>query len=220
MDIKLESSWKELLQDQFDLPYFQDLTHKVRDLYSSGLVYPPPKLIFNALDSVPVDKVKVVILGQDPYHGPNQAMGLSFSVPVGQTLPPSLANIYKEIEHDTGIKSTTFGDLTPWAHQGVLLLNSSLTVSAGLPLSHSKLGWHIFTDTIIERLATNRRNVIFMLWGNFARKKLQFINEENHLVLQSAHPSPLSAHHGFFGCQHFSKTNQYLVAHSMSPIVW
>ncbi len=220
MNIKLESSWKELLQDQFDLPYFKDLSDKVRSLYSSGLVYPPPKLIFNALDSVPVEKVKVVIIGQDPYHGPNQAMGLSFSVPVGQSLPPSLANIYKEIEQDTGVKSSTIGDLSPWAKQGILLLNSSLTVSAGLPLSHSKLGWHTFTDTIIERLSKTRRNLIFMLWGNFARKKLQFINEENHLVLQAAHPSPLSAHNGFFGCRHFSKTNQYLVAHSMTPIIW
>ena len=220
MDVKLEKSWKELLRDEFDKPYFQDLAKFVKGEYQNGTVYPPPRFIFNALDSLPVDKVKVVILGQDPYHGPGQAHGLSFSVPDGVIPPPSLVNIYKEIESDLGKKVPHSGNLERWAKQGVLLLNATLTVRARQAGSHQNKGWETFTDAVIHRLAETKEHLVFILWGNYAQKKGAFIDPAKHLVIKSAHPSPLSAHNGFFGSRPFSKTNQYLKAHGLTPIDW
>jgi len=199
MEIRLESSWKKLLQEEFDKPYFASLSDFVHQEYKSNTVYPPAKFIFNALDSLPVDKVKVVILGQDPYHGPGQAHGLSFSVPDGIALPPSLQNIYKE---------------------GVLLLNATLTVRAHQAGSHQNKGWEQFTDAIIHHLAESKENLVFILWGNYAQRKGAFIDTSKHLVIKSAHPSPLSAYNGFFGSRPFSKTNEYLVDHNQKPINW
>ncbi len=220
MDVKLEKSWKELLRDEFDKPYFQDLAKFVKGEYQNGTVYPPPRFIFNALDSLPVDKVKVVILGQDPYHGPGQAHGLSFSVPDGVIPPPSLVNIYKEIESDLGKKVPHSGNLERWAKQGVLLLNATLTVRAGQAGSHQNKGWEEFTDAIIHRLAETKDHLVFVLWGNYAQRKGAFIDPASHLVIKSAHPSPLSAHNGFFGSKPFSKTNSYLKQHDLTPIDW
>lgn len=220
MNVRLEESWKKLLSDEFEKPYFKDLTDFVKKEYQDNTVYPPAKYIFNALDSCPVDKVKVVILGQDPYHGVGQAHGLSFSVQGGVALPPSLQNIYKELETDLGVKRKTTGDLTNWANQGVLLLNATLTVRANQAGSHQNKGWEIFTDAIIEKLNKSRKNIVYILWGNYAQKKGKLINEENNLVIKSAHPSPLSAYNGFFGSRPFSQTNVYLLSRDIQKINW
>lgn len=220
MDVKIEPSWKLLLADEFSKPYFSDLSQFVHSEYQKGSVYPSPKLIFNALDSLPVDKVKVVILGQDPYHGPGQAHGLSFSVPDGTPFPPSLKNIFKELQSDLDIPSPNTGNLQRWVDQGVLLLNATLTVRKGAAGSHQNKGWEIFTDAIIHRIAEQKEHLVFILWGAYAQKKGSFIDTNKHLVLKSAHPSPLSANSGFFGSHPFSKTNQYLQLHHQKPIDW
>lgn len=221
MQVKLEPSWKELLSTEFDKEYFKKLTDFVRQEYLDSTVYPPAKFIFNALDSTPVDRVKVVILGQDPYHGPNQAHGLSFSVPENVPVPPSLLNIYKEIESDLGTKRNGGGNLQRWADQGVLLLNATLTVRANQPLSHHNRGWEVFTDTIISKISQAKNNLVFLLWGSNAQKKIPLITtNKNHLILKAPHPSPLSAYNGFFGCRHFSQTNIFLLANGLEPINW
>jgi len=218
--IKIEESWKNALADVWDQPYWNSLTEFVRDQYLSGYpIYPAPKNIFNAFDLCPIDNVSVVILGQDPYHGPGQAMGLCFSVPTGVDLPPSLINIYKEIHSDLGRKSATYGDLTSWANDGVLLLNSVLTVRAHEAASHAGKGWENFTDAVIRALSA-RKNIVYILWGAYAQKKGAFIDRYNNLVLESVHPSPLSASRGFFGSRPFSKTNEYLVSVGKNPINW
>lgn len=215
----MDDSWKEVLEEEFDKNYFKNLTNFVKKEYQAGGVYPHPKLIFNAFNTTPFDKVKVVILGQDPYHG-GQANGLAFSVNDNTPLPPSLINIYKEIESDTGRQSPKSGNLNHWAAQGVLLLNSTLTVKAGLAGSHQKKGWEEFTDTAIQKLSSERKSLVFMLWGSYAQKKGEVINPADHLVLAAPHPSPLSAERGFFGCKHFSITNGYLIMHDKTPIDW
>ncbi len=220
MEVKLEKTWKALLGDEFEKPYFQSLSQYLHEEYKKGEVYPPGKYIFNALDSLPVDKVRVVILGQDPYHGPGQAHGLSFSVPDGVALPPSLQNIYKELTADIGKARPQSGNLEHWVKEGVLLLNATLTVRAHQAGSHQNKGWEQFTDAIIHRLAESRSNLVFILWGNYAQKKGAFIDTEKHLVIKSAHPSPLSAYNGFFGSHPFSQTNEYLIAHNQKPINW
>lgn len=208
------------LAEQFDAAYFAELSAFVKGEYQSTTVYPPPKCIFNAFDLCPFDKVKVVILGQDPYHGVGQAMGLCFSVPTGVRLPPSLQNVYKELRTDIGVPIRETGDLTHWAEQGVLLLNATLTVRAGEPGSHQKRGWEQFTDGAIKTLSDEREHLVFILWGNYARAKKDLIDMNKHLVLEAPHPSPFSAHTGFFGCRHFSKANAYLQTHDMEPICW
>ena len=221
MNVKIEESWKNALSSEFEKDYFVKLTDFVRGEYLSGkTVYPAAKNIFNAFNLCPVDNVKVVIIGQDPYHEPGQAHGLCFSVESGVDLPPSLINIYKEIESDIGRKSITNGDLTAWAKQGVLLLNATLTVRAHVAASHSGMGWETFTDAVIKILAQNRKNIVYMLWGAFAQKKADFVDVNENLILKSAHPSPLSAYRGFFGNHHFSRANEYLIAHDQSPIDW
>jgi uracil-DNA glycosylase len=221
MDVKIESSWKEILRSEFNKPYFQQIALHIKTEKSQGkIIYPPGPLIFNAFNTTPFDKVKVVILGQDPYHGPGQAHGLCFSVPGGIAPPPSLVNIFKELHEDIGINIPTHGNLTHWAQQGVFLLNASLTVRAGDPMSHSKIGWAIFTDTVIKKISEAKKNVVFLLWGKFAQEKKILIDETKHLILKAAHPSPLSASAGFFGCRHFSKTNEYLMHNGIDPIDW
>jgi len=220
MAVRLEKSWKELLKNEFDKPYFKSLSEFVHNEYKTNTIYPPAKFIFNALDSLPVDKVKVVIIGQDPYHGEGQAHGLSFSVPDGISLPPSLQNIYKELSADLGKVHSKSGNLEHWVKEGVLLLNATLTVRAHQAGSHQNKGWEQFTDAIIHHLADSKENLVFILWGNYAQRKGAFIDTQKHLVIKSAHPSPLSAHNGFFGSQPFSKTNKYLEAHGRSPINW
>ena len=220
MDVKIEESWKKMLGNEFEKPYFAQLTEFVRNEYSSGTVYPPAKLIFNAFDHCPFDKVKVVIIGQDPYHGAGQANGLCFSVNKGIAMPPSLVNIFKEIAADTGKPMPTDGDLTRWSDQGVLLLNATLTVRAGNAGSHQRRGWEEFTDAAIRILAEKRENLVFILWGSYAQRKGAFIDRNKHLVLTSPHPSPLSAYNGFFGNKHFSRANEYLMAHGETPIEW
>jgi uracil-DNA glycosylase len=221
MDVKIEQSWKDVLKSEFEKDYFKKLTDFVRREYLSGkTIYPEPKNIFNAFNLCPFDKVKVVIIGQDPYHEPGQAHGLCFSVENGVNFPPSLLNIYKEIESDIGHKSITNGDLSDWAKQGVLLLNSSLTVEAHIAASHSGKGWEIFTDAVIRAIAENKKHIVYILWGSFAQKKADVVNKNENLVLTSAHPSPLSAYRGFFGNHHFSKTNEYLVQNGLTPIDW
>ena len=220
MNVKIEQSWKDALSAEFDKDYFVKLTDFVRGEYLSGkTVYPEPKNIFNAFDLCPIDDVKVVIIGQDPYHEPGQAHGLCFSVLPPTPVPPSLVNIYKEIESDLGRKSVTNGDLTHWARQGVLLLNATLTVRAHAAASHAGHGWEEFTDAVIRAVAT-RKNIVYMLWGSYAQKKAAFVNPNENLVLKSAHPSPLSAYRGFFGNHHFSRANQYLVQNGKAPIDW
>lgn len=220
MDVKIEESWKRELASEFDKDYFRKLTDFVRAEYLSGrAIYPAARNIFNAFNLCPVDSVRVVIIGQDPYHEPGQAMGLSFSVPTGVANPPSLQNIYREIESDLGRPSSTNGDLTHWAQQGVLLLNSTLTVRAHLAASHAGRGWEQFTDAVIATLS-RRKNIVYMLWGSYAQKKAALVDASQNLVLKSAHPSPLSAYRGFFGCKHFSQANEYLVAHGFQPIDW
>lgn len=220
MDVKIEESWKEVLGTEFEKPYFAQLTEFVRNEYSSGTVYPPAKLIFNAFDHCPFDKVKVVIIGQDPYHGAGQANGLCFSVNKGIAMPPSLVNIFKEIAADTGKPIPTDGDLTRWSDQGVLLLNATLTVRAGNAGSHQRRGWEEFTDAAIRILAEKRENLVFILWGSYAQRKGAFIDRNKHLVLTSPHPSPLSAYAGFFGNHHFTLTNDFLVKNGKEPIDW
>lgn len=220
MDVKIEESWKTHLQQEFEKPYFRTLTDFVRKEYAVKTVYPPAKLIFNAFDSCPFDKVKVVVVGQDPYHEPGQAHGLCFSVNDGIEIPPSLVNIYKEIEDDLGIPAPRSGNLTRWAEQGVLLLNATLTVQAHRAGSHQGRGWEEFTDAAIRCLAEERDHLVFILWGAYAQRKGATIDAGRHLVLKSPHPSPLSAHRGFFGNKHFSRANEYLSAHNMEPINW
>lgn len=219
-EIRINESWKEFLADQWEQPYFSQLTDFVRNSYSTGRVYPPGSKIFAAFDTTPVDDVKVVILGQDPYHGPGQANGLCFSVNEGVPLPPSLKNIFKEIENDTGIKVLPSGDLSRWARQGVLLLNSILTVEEAQPGSHQGKGWETFTDSVIKALSDRCDNLVFMLWGNYAIRKGAVIDTNRHLVIKSAHPSPLSASRGFFGSHQFTLANHYLATHGKKPIDW
>lgn len=220
MDVKIEESWKAQLQEEFEKPYFGELTAFVRSEYASQRIFPPAKLIFNAFDQCPFDRVKVVILGQDPYHGPGQAHGLCFSVNDGIDFPPSLRNIFKEINSDTGAPVPASGNLTRWAKQGVLLLNATLTVRAHQAGSHQKKGWETFTDSVIRLVAEKRENIVFILWGNYAISKGEFINPQKHLILKSVHPSPLSASRGFFGNHQFSTANKYLVEKGKEPIVW
>ena len=220
MNVKIEQSWKDILSGEFDKEYFFKLTDFVRNEYLSGKkIYPDAKNIFNAFNLCPFESVKVVIIGQDPYHEPGQAHGLCFSVLPPTPNPPSLQNIYKEIESDIGHPSVTNGDLTYWANQGVLLLNSTLTVQAHLAASHSNRGWEQFTDAVIRALNT-RENIVYMLWGSFAQKKAAIVNTTKNLILKSAHPSPLSAYRGFFGNHHFSLANQYLIDNGKTPIDW
>jgi uracil-DNA glycosylase len=221
MNVKMEESWKEILKDEFKKPYFKQIIQHIKTEKEQGkLVYPPGPLIFNAFEQTPFDLVKVVLLGQDPYHGPKQAMGLSFSVPDGVAKPPSLINIFKELHDDVGVPVPHSGNLTKWAKQGVMLLNASLTVRAGEANSHSKIGWHQFTNTVIEKISSGKENVVFLLWGRFAQEKTELIETKKHHILKAAHPSPFAADKGFFGCRHFSKTNSYLMKHGMDPIDW
>jgi uracil-DNA glycosylase len=220
MEVKIESSWKRLLSEEFVKPYFIELTDFVRQEYSSKQIFPPGKFIFHAFEESPVDLTKVIILGQDPYHGPGQAHGLCFSVPEGVDIPPSLQNIYKEISQDLGIPPVQSGNLDRWAMQGVLLLNSTLTVEANRAGSHQNKGWEQFTDKVIHLLAEEKQHLVFLLWGSFAQKKGEFIDRSKHLVLSSPHPSPLSSYRGFFGNRHFSKTNDYLTKNGRDPINW
>lgn len=220
MEVKIEQSWKERLQNEFDKPYFEQLTQFVRNEYQTQTIYPPAGLIFNAFNLCPFSKVKVVIIGQDPYHGVGQAHGLCFSVQDGVQFPPSLRNIFKEINADTGAPIPLSGNLTRWAEQGVLLLNATLTVRADQAGSHQKHGWETFTDAVIRILVAERQNIVYILWGAFAQQKAAMVNRAQNLVLESVHPSPLSASRGFFGNHHFSRANQYLVEHGMKPIEW
>jgi uracil-DNA glycosylase len=220
MDVKIEQSWKTSLAEEFGKPYFSRLTDFVRDEYGKGPVYPPGSLIFNAFDHCPFDKVKVVLLGQDPYHEPGQAHGLCFSVREGVHFPPSLLNIFKEIQADLGKPVPESGDLTRWADQGVLLLNATLTVRAHSAGSHQNKGWETFTDAVIHRLACEREHIVYILWGAYAQRKGVMIDRNKNLVLQSPHPSPLSASRGFFGNRHFSKANEYLIKTGQTPIDW
>ncbi len=221
MDVKIEASWKQHLAAEFEKPYFSSLVQMVRREYSQYACYPPGKLIFNAFNLCPFDKVKVVIIGQDPYHEPGQAMGLSFSVPEGVPMPPSLINIFKEIASDLGQPMPSSGNLTRWAEQGVLLLNATLTVRAHQAASHQRQGWETFTDAAIKALSDHRDHLVFILWGGYARSKAALIDRNRHFVLQSVHPSPLSANRGgWFGNHHFSQANAYLVAHQQTPINW
>jgi uracil-DNA glycosylase len=222
MQVKINDSWRKALLPEFTKPYFKNMVEFLKTEKDAGkTIYPLGKHIFNAFQQTPFDKVRVVILGQDPYYGPNQAHGLSFSVLQGIKPPPSLANVYKEIQSDIGIKMPThYGDLSSWAQQGVLLLNAALTVRAGEPLSHAQIGWSNFTDAVIQTLSDEKEKIIFVLWGKFAQQKKALINADAHFILQAAHPSPLSAHNGFFGCKHFSGINQILVKMGQEPINW
>ena len=221
MNVNIEESWKQVLADEFSSLYFKNLAAFVKTAYANGVVYPPGKYIFEAFNRTPFDKVKVVILGQDPYHEPNQAHGLCFSVQKGVRLPPSLVNIYKELEDEFGTKFLDRdGDLSHWADQGVLLLNATLTVAAGNAGSHQGHGWEMFTDAVVSKLAEQRENLVFMLWGSYARRKGAVINRKRHLVLECAHPSPLSVYRGFFGCGHFKNANEYLASKGLSTINW
>lgn len=221
MDVKIERSWKEALKDEFPKAYFEQIVMSLKHEKASGkTIYPPGNLIFNAFDKTPFDDVKVVILGQDPYHGPGQAHGLCFSVQKGVKPPPSLVNIYKEMNKDLGIPIAETGDLTPWAENGVLLLNAMLTVRAGEPASHSKIGWENFTDAVIKKLSDQKEGLVFMLWGKFAQDKQILIDATKHHILKAAHPSPFSVEKGFFGCKHFSKANEILMKQGKEPVNW
>ncbi len=220
MDVRIEPSWKSRLSDEFEKDYFIRLSEFVKEEYRLNTIYPPGSLIFNAFNLCPFDKVKAVIIGQDPYHGPGQAHGLCFSVREGIDFPPSLINIYKEIESDLGYKTSGTGNLERWADQGVLLLNATLTVRAHMAGSHQKKGWEEFTDSVINILNRDKNNLVFFLWGAYAQKKGESIDRTRHLVLESVHPSPLSASRGFFGNKHFSKCNDYLVKNGIEPINW
>lgn len=220
MEVKIHDSWKARLKDEFEKPYFATLTEFVRSEYKSQKVYPPGREIFNAFNACNFDDVRVVILGQDPYHGEGQANGLCFSVRDGVRMPPSLLNIFKELQHDTGKPIPRSGDLSHWARQGVLLLNATLTVRAGTPGSHQNKGWEEFTDAAIRKISSEKDHVVFLLWGAYAQKKGEIIDRNRHLVLMSAHPSPFSADRGFFGCKHFSKANEYLKSKGLPGIEW
>jgi len=220
MDVKVESGWKSRLRTEFEKDYFIRLTDFIKEEYRKATIYPPGALIFNAFDICPFDTVKAVILGQDPYHGPGQAHGLCFSVRERIEFPPSLINIFKEIETDLGIPQPSSGDLTRWARQGVLLLNAALTVRAHQAGSHQKKGWEEFTDYVIKVLNNEKNNLVFFLWGAYAQKKGESIDRSRHLVLESVHPSPLSASKGFFGNRHFSRCNDYLITKGIEPIDW
>jgi len=220
MNVRISDGWKRLLGEEFEQPYFAELAEFVRSEYRGGIIYPPAANIFRAFDKCDPEAVKVVIIGQDPYHGPRQANGLCFSVSDGVPFPPSLMNIFKEIEDEFGTPRPSTGNLDRWADQGVLLLNSVLTVRASSPASHSGRGWERFTDAVVSRLNAERTGVVYMLWGSYARRKGAVIDRSRNLVLECAHPSPLSAHSGFFGCGHFRKANDYLVAAGVSPIEW
>ncbi len=220
MEVKIEESWKKALADEFNKPYFEQLTAFVKSEYATTTVYPEGKNIFNAFNLCPLPNVKVVIIGQDPYHEPRQAHGLCFSVQDGVEFPPSLQNIFKEIESDLGTPIPQSGNLERWARQGVFLLNSILTVRAHQAASHANKGWETFTDEVIKQISDKTENVVFMLWGNYAKVKGKVIDTKKHLILNTVHPSPLSVYRGFFGCKHFSRANQYLKAHGKTPINW
>lgn len=220
MEVKIEKSWKERLEPEFGKPYFKELAEFVRSEYKTKQIMPPAKFIFNAFDSCPFAQVKVVIIGQDPYHGVGQAHGLSFSVPEGVSIPPSLLNIFKEVERSLGVPIPTSGNLTRWAKQGVLLLNAILTVEAHRAGSHHGKGWEVLTDAVIKLLSEEKENLVFMLWGNFAQQKGKIIDKSKHLVLTSVHPSPLSAFRGFIGNEHFRKANHYLTKSGYQEIIW
>ncbi|MDD6003395.1 MAG: uracil-DNA glycosylase [Bacteroidales bacterium] len=220
MDVKIEESWKKALADEFNKPYFEQLTAFVKSEYATTTVYPEGKNIFNAFNLCPLPNVKVVIIGQDPYHEPRQAHGLCFSVQDGVEFPPSLQNIFKEIESDLGTPVPQSGNLERWARQGVFLLNSILTVRAHQAASHANKGWETFTDEVIKQISDKTENVVFMLWGNYAKVKGKVIDTKKHLILNTVHPSPLSVYRGFFGCKHFSRANQYLTEHGKTPINW
>ena len=220
MQVKIEKSWQEVLQTEFDKPYFENLVGFVKQEYASNTIFPPAGQIFNAFNTCPFNNVKVVILGQDPYHGPGQAHGLCFSVNDGIQFPPSLQNIFKEITSDLGIPAPKTGNLTRWAEQGVLLLNATLTVRASQAGSHQGKGWEEFTDAVIKTISEKTENVVFILWGSYAIKKKSLINASKHCILTAPHPSPLSSYRGFFGCKHFSKTNNILLGRGENPINW
>lgn len=221
MDVNIEPSWKKVLSTQFEQPYFNGIVQFLKQERKAGkIMYPQGKHFFTAFDETPFDTVKVLILGQDPYHGPHQAHGLCFSVQEGVAVPPSLQNIFKEIATDLGTPIPTSGNLVRWAKQGVLLLNASLTVEAGKPMSHSKIGWAQFTDAVIHEVSAQKESVVFLLWGSFAQSKIPLIDATKHLILTAPHPSPLSSHRGFFGCRHFSKTNEYLMSKGKPAIIW
>jgi uracil-DNA glycosylase len=222
MDVQIAKGWKEVLYKEFQQDYFIRITDQLKiEKQSQVKIYPPGPMIFNAFNTTDFNEVKVVIIGQDPYHGPGQAHGLSFSVQAGIKPPPSLINMYKEIESDLGVKMPRdYGNLTHWAKQGVLLLNATLTVRANQPNSHAGIGWSQFTDAVIKKLNQEKEKLVFLLWGNFAKEKGAHIDQKKHLVLKAAHPSPFAADKGFYGCRHFSKTNQYLIEHGLDPIDW
>ena len=221
MDVRIETSWKEILREEFNKPYFEQIVHHLKTERSQGkTIYPAGANIFNAFNTTAFDKIKVVILGQDPYHGPGQAHGLCFSVQHGVPPPPSLINIFKELNSDIGIKIPDHGNLTKWAQHGVFLLNASLTVRAAEPMSHARIGWATFTDTVIKTISDEKDHVVFMLWGKFAQEKRALIDHTKHLILRSVHPSPLSASGGFFGCKHFSKANEWLMSKGIDPVDW
>lgn len=220
MDVKIAPSWKPLLQREFEQPYFAQLANFVREEYKNHTVYPPGKRIFHAFECCSFEDLRIVILGQDPYHGPGQANGLCFSVNDGVSMPPSLVNIFKEIQDDTGAEIPPSGNLERWAHQGVLLLNATLTVRAGTPGSHQNKGWEQFTDAVIRIISDKKEGVVFMLWGAYAQQKGNYIDEGKHAVFKSPHPSPFAANKGFFGCRHFSQANKYLTDRGCAPVVW
>jgi uracil-DNA glycosylase len=221
VEVQIEESWKKVLDEEFQQPYFSAIKQfLLKEKQNGATVYPPGSLLFNAFNLTPLDRLKVVILGQDPYHGPGQAHGLCFSVPDGLPLPPSLQNIYKELQADLGLPMSKSGNLTAWARQGVLLLNALLTVRANQPASHHHIGWETFTDAVIRKISEEKSGVVFLLWGRFAQEKQPLINGSLHPVLKAAHPSPFSAHHGFFGCRHFSKTNELLQKAGLPPVNW
>ncbi|WP_322970088.1 uracil-DNA glycosylase [Faecalibacter sp. LW9] len=220
MQVNIEESWKKVLASEFEQPYFESLVHFVKNEYKTKTIYPPASKIFAAFDHTPFDEVKVVILGQDPYHGPGQANGLSFSVNDGIRFPPSLQNIYKELEDDLGVSIPSSGDLSRWASQGVLMLNATLTVEASKAGSHQKKGWETFTDAVIKALAEKKENIVFILWGSYAQKKGKSIDRTKHFVIETAHPSPLSVYRGFWASKPFSKTNAFLQSKNKTPIQW
>jgi uracil-DNA glycosylase len=220
LEVQIEDSWKQVLAPEFEKPYFKKLVDFIKSERQQSILYPPGPLIFKAFEACPLEQVKVVIIGQDPYHGPGQANGLCFSVSDGQKLPPSLQNIFKEIHRDLGKPIPTSGNLERWAQQGVLLLNATLTVRAHSPGSHQHQGWEIFTDAVIQVLSATQLQLVFLLWGSYAQQKGSIIDSRKHLILQSPHPSPFSAHRGFLGNSHFSKTNDYLTSHGKSAIDW
>jgi uracil-DNA glycosylase len=221
MNVQIEAGWKKVLESEFNKPYFLQIVHFLKTEKNIGkVIYPPGSQIFNAFEMSPFEKTKLVLLGQDPYHGPGQAHGLSFSVPDGIRPPPSLLNIFKELNTDIGLAIPGTGNLSAWARQGVLLLNAYLTVEAKKPMSHSQIGWGEFTDNVIQKLSAFKQNLVFLQWGKFAQEKQALIDETKHLVLKAAHPSPYSADKGFFGCRHFSKSNEYLMKNGIDPIDW